>query len=171
VDLSDGIYPWLQTDVVDIAPGDIRRVEVRPRDGARLLAIRPERDAPAMGVADVPPGRQPDVAKVRRLGSVLAKVKLDGVRPESQVDFADPLARTDVVTFDGLHVTVEVARRDGHYWLRLRAGPSREGDDEALARAKQLSARIDGWAYQVADYIGERLSLSLEDVLQPETAS
>lgn len=171
VDLSDGIYPWLETDVVDIAPGDIRRVEIRPREGTRLLAVRPERGAPAMGVADVPPGRQPDVAKIRRLGSVLAKVKLDGVRPEGELDFADPTARAEILTFDGLRFTTEIARHEGHYWLRMRAEPSPEAGAEAAAHAKRLSARIDGWAYQVADYIGERLSLSLEDVLRAETAS
>lgn len=171
VDLSDGIYPWLDTDVMDIAPGTIRRLDIRPREGARLLAIRPEKDAPAMGVADVPPGRKPDVAKVRRLGSVLAKVKLDDVRPADEVDFSDPLARAQVVTFDGLRIAADVTRRDGHYWVRMRVEATPEADADARARAKTLSGRVDGWAYQVADYIGERLSRSLEDVLASATES
>lgn len=170
IDLSDDAYPWLETEVVDIAPGAVRRLEIRSRDGGRLLAIRPERDAPAMAIAGIPPGREPDVTKVRRLGSVLAKVKLHDVRPVAAVDFSAPLARAEVVTFDGLRIAVDVVRRDDAYWLRLDV-EAPAGDGEARRRAGTIAARVDGWAYKVADYIGERLSRSLDDVLRPDAAS
>lgn len=167
LDLSDEVYPWLRNEVVDLEAEAVKRVDLRPRDGRRLLAVRPKRGAKAMGVAGVPDGRQPDVAKVRRLGSVLSAVKFDDVRPEDALDFRDPLARGEVATFDGLRIATTVVRRDGAYWLRLRAEAGADATETARKRAETVNERVDGWAYKVQAYIGERLSQSLDDVLTP----
>ncbi len=167
LDLSDEVYPWLRNEVVDLKAEAVKRVDLRPRDGRRLLAVRPERGAQAMGVADVPEGRQPDVAQVRRLGSVLAAVKFDDVRPENELDFRDPLARAEVATFDGLEVSTAVIRAGDAYWLEVAADAGPDATQAAREKAEAINERVDGWTYKVQAYIGERLSQSLDDMLTP----
>lgn len=167
VDLSDGVYPWLRREVVDIAPAAIERIALRPRGAAPLIAVRPERGAKAWGLAGVPDGRRPDVAEVRKLGTVLDAIKLDDVRPAGALDFAEPDTHAEVVTFDGLRVAVEVLRHGGATWLRLTVDTADGAAPSARRRAMRLDARVDGWAYKVPAYVGERLSRSLDDVLAP----
>jgi hypothetical protein len=166
-DLSDGIYPWLQTLVIDVDPGAIRRIEITHAEGGRLVAVRPQRGAPALAIADVPAGRGLSVEQVRRLGSLLAQVKFDAVEPAGGFRPDRRLAQSVVRTFDGLAVTLDVMRRDGRYWLQLRAAPDAKAPDRAAAeaRAAALNARVAGWSYQVADYVAERLTRRLDDLL------
>ena len=165
LDLSDTIYPWLQTRIVDIAPSQIRRVAIHPRNGKRLLAIRPERGAPAMGIADLPPGARPQVEAVRELAHVLEGVRFDTVEPLEKARLAAPLAKARISTFDGLRVSVNVYRRLNAYWLTFDAAAAQEAPQSTIARAETLKARTAGWAYKVADYLGERFSQSLDSIL------
>lgn len=166
-DLSDDVYPWLRREVVDVAPGAIRRIEVTRVDGKRLVAVRPERDAPALAIADVPEGRQLDVAKVRKLGALLSQIKFDAVDPAEGFRPDQRLARTVVRTFDGLKLTVDVMRRGERFWLGLEADVDARAPDPSAAaeRAEALAARVHGWRYQVADYVAERLLQTQADVL------
>ncbi len=166
-DLSDDVYPWLRREVVDVAPGAIRRIEVTRVDGKRLVAVRPERDAPALAIADVPKGRQLDVAKVRKLGALLSQIKFDAVDPADGFRPDQRLAQTVVRTFDGLKVTVDVMRRGERFWLGLKADVDEQVPKTSTAaeRAEALAARVHGWRYQVADYVAERLLQTQADVL------
>lgn len=151
VDLWDETYEWLDSMVVDIEPGEIERIEITPAFAPKLLAVRPERGAEAMGVAGVPQGRTLDREAVRELGSLLSGIRFDAVRPVAEVDFSVPQARARIATFGGAVFEVETTRQDGAFWLRFASG-----------------ARHDGWAYRVQDYIARRLSRSLNDLLTPE---
>lgn len=164
-DLSDDIYPWLRTDVINVAPGDIRRIEVSRVDGGRLLAVRPERGAPAMAIGSVPEGAQLDVGKVRKLGSLLSDIKFDRVDPAETFQPDRRVAQTVVRTFDGLTLTIDVLRRDERYWLTFEVAASGDANPEAADRAKALSHRIEGWTYQVANYVAERLIRTRDDLL------
>jgi hypothetical protein len=162
VDLADDAYPFLDTAVIDVPAGQIRRIEVARVGGGRLVAVRPAEDAPALAIADVPQGRQLDVAAVRRLGSLLSEIKFDRVAPANTLRTATRVAATRVFTFDGLRLDVRVFARDDRYWLTLSAGADQP---EAEETARQVAARTQGWAYMVADYIAERLTRTQADVL------
>ncbi|MBK1670660.1 hypothetical protein CKO28_21805 [Rhodovibrio sodomensis] len=161
-DLSDDAYPFLDTAVIDLPPGKIRRIEIARVGGGRLVAVRPAEDAPALAIADVPRGRRLDVAAVRRLGSLVSEIKFDRVAPASTLERATRVAATTVVTFDGLRLQLRVFERDRRFWLTLSASADRPA---AAERAGRLDARLDGWAYMVADYIAERLTRTQADVL------
>ena len=181
IDLSDTVYPWLDSLVLDIAPERVRRVEITRPGGGRLLAIRPERGAPAMGLAGLSRGDRPDVAEVRKLPRVLEGVRFDAVRRRESVSLPAPRAVAEVATFDGLRVRLRVYRHAGADWLTLtaRAGDGQAGDGQAQdgATARTDAARLtrrgagwryEGWAYKVAPYLAERLSQSLPDLLVQE---
>ena len=162
VDLADDAYPFLDTAVIDLPAGQIRRIEVARVGGGRLVAVRPAENAPALAIADVPQGRQLDVAAVRRLGALLSEIKFDRVEPAADLTGATRLAATRVFTFEGVRLDVRVFDRDGRFWLTLSAAAERT---EAEARATALNDRVQGWAYMVADYIAERLTRTQADVL------
>ncbi|MBK1699077.1 DUF4340 domain-containing protein [Rhodovibrio salinarum] len=161
-DLSDDAYPFLDTAVIDLPAGQIRRIEIARVGGGRLVAVRPSENAPALAIADVPQGRQLDVAAVRRLGALLSEIKFDRVEPANALTDATRVAATTVFTFDGLRLAVRVFDRDGRFWLTLSASADTPA---AQDRANRLNARVDGWAYMVADYIAERLTRTQADVL------
>jgi hypothetical protein len=162
VDLSDDAYPFLDTAVIDVPAGQVRRIEVARVGGGRLIAVRPAEDAPALAIADVPQGRQLDVAAVRRLGSLLSEIKFDRVAPVDTLRTATRVAATTVFTFDGLRLDVRVFERDDRFWLTLSTEAERAAGEDA---ARQVTARTQGWAYMVADYIAERLTRTQADVL------
>lgn len=168
IDLWDDERPWLKSRIADIPPGELKRIEPRPRDGPALIAVRPARDAEAMGIADVPDGAAPSVEKVRRLGSVLSGIRFDDVVPGGEIDFSDPVSRARITTFDGVALALEVARHDGVHWLRFDVGVAEEAEDmeAAKALAAEVAERLHGWAFRVQRYIAARLSQSLEDVLE-----
>jgi hypothetical protein len=165
IDLSDTVYPWLRSKVLDVAPERVRKVEIRTARGPRLLAIRPEPGVPAMGLAGVPPGARPSIAAVRKLPHVLEGVRFEAVEPAAGFALPPPVALATVETFDGLRVAVRVHQRMTTYWLTARAS-AMDGAGESVAdEVAALAPRLDGWAFQVADYLGARLSQSLDDVL------
>lgn len=151
VDLWDETYPWLDSMVLDVAPGEIERIEIDPAFGPRLLAVRPERGAEAMGVAGVPQGRRLDRQAVRDLGDLLSGVRFDAVRRAEDIDLSAPVAKARITTFGGETYEIETIRHGGAFWLRLPATPPHEA-----------------WAYRVQDYIARRLSRSLNDLLAEE---
>ena len=148
--------------MIDLPAGAIRRIEIARVGGGRLVAVRPSENAPALAIADVPAGRQLDVAAVRRLGSVLSEIRFDRVDPATALAAATRVAGATVRTFDGLRLQVGVFDRDGRFWLTLSASADRPA---AAARAERLNARVAGWAYMVADYIAERLTRTQADML------
>jgi hypothetical protein len=162
VDLADDAYPFLDTALIDLPAGQVRRIEVARVGGGRLVAVRPAENAPALAIAGVPQGRELDVAAVRRLGSLLSAIKFDRVDPADDLTGATRVAATRVVTFDGLRLDVRVFDRDGRFWLTLAAAAERA---DAEADAAHLNARVNGWAYMIADYIAERLTRTQADVL------
>ena len=162
VDLADDAYPFLDTAVIDLKGGQIRRIELARVGGGRLVAVRPSENAPALAIADVPQGRQLDVTAVRRLGSLLSEIKFDRVDPAEALQTATRVAAAAVYTFDGLRLDVRVFERDDRFWLTLSAAAERP---EAEAAAAEINARVAGWAYMVADYIAERLTRTQADVL------
>ncbi|MDZ7713428.1 MAG: DUF4340 domain-containing protein [Rhodovibrio sp.] len=162
VDLADDAYPFLDTAVIDVPAGQVRRIEVARVGGGRLVAVRPAENAPALAIADVPAGRQLDVAAVRRLGALVSEIKFDRVAPDQALRGATRVAATTVFTFDGLRLDVRVFAREGRFWLTLSAAAEQP---EAEDQARQINARTEGWAYMVADYIAERLTRTQADVL------
>lgn len=161
-DLSDDAYPFLDTRVIDLPAGTIRRIEIARVDGSRLVAVRPAEDAPALAIADVPTGKTLAVDAVRRLGSLLSEIKFDRVAPASTLAQATRVGNATVTTFGGLVVKVRVFSRNDRYWLSLSVDARQTAAEE---RAARLNARVDGWAYMVADYIAERLTRRRADVL------
>jgi hypothetical protein len=165
IDLSDTVYPWLRSRLIDLDPERVSRVEITPRDGRRLLAVRPEQGAPAMGIAGLPSGARPNVAAIRELPEVLTGVRFDAVRSRADLALPPPLSEARITTFDGLRVSARVYRRMGEYWLTLSGDAAPEAAPGIQDEARDLAARTDGWAFAVADYLGERLSQSLGDIL------
>lgn len=169
LEVDEELKAWLQRTVVELDPEHVRRVDIRHPDGTEVTVVREEPGAePAL--AAVPEGREADARKVSRLVAALGSVRFDDVAPASEVDFEQPHPAATFATFDGLEVTAEVVRRDDEPWLRLAAraaeaaGEDASGDDPA-ARAEAIAARVDGWAYRVPDYLGERLTRTREDLL------
>jgi hypothetical protein len=177
---------WLDTDVVDIGDGGVLELSIVHADGESVRIQRASVNEENFTLLDIPEGREIRSAwNVNAPANGLASLKLDDVRPDSEMDWSGAL-RFTLTTEGGLQIEVDgvtipgQAGDDGaEHWLRLRAnlfttavdpGTGQVGDeDAAVARAAEINQRVSGWAYRVPSYKYETLSRRMEDLLKTES--
>ena len=104
------IESWLDSEVVEL-PGDgIRLVEVMPGQGAGYTILRDEEggDLRLDGLSDDEQLKAD--ADLGRLANALSSVRMEDVRPRDEIEWPDQHPSARFVTFDGLQVSVRVAR-------------------------------------------------------------
>ncbi len=91
---------------------------------------------------------------------------------ERDTDDAGEKTITELVTFDGLHLTVTGSERDDTTWISIaaREADAQQGDQAAAAtEARTLNERLSGWRYRIPSYKFEQLTRRMDDLLQAET--
>lgn len=171
----DPMY-WVERNVIGVARDRVRSVEVTHTPGGETVFIhRDSRETSSFTLDGLPEGRElrfpssPDT-----IGSALAYVTLDDVKPADQVDFdAAPASATAVFrTFDGLVVTVRSAKIDEKTWARFEAAyvapaAPEDASETVQKEAADLAARLGPWAFHVPDYQARNLAPRREDLLKP----
>jgi hypothetical protein len=168
---------WLDTEIVDLDPARLERIEVTPDSGAGYVVQRAAAGGP-LQLADLGAGEKlkPD-ADLSRLAGAFARMKLEDVKPREQLDWPETGHTAVATSLDGLEVTVHLAKIDGEPWAMLdaravempeadppRAAPETEEVDIAPDQAKappdpeQLEARLQRWAFKLPSQLFERLT-------------
>lgn len=171
----DPMY-WVERTVIGIARDRVRSVEVtHTPGGASVFVQRDSRDTANFTLEGIPEGRElkfPTGADT--VGSALAYVTMDDVRPVGEIDFDSAAESATAIfrTFDGLVVTVRSVTVDGKSWARFdvtyQAPPApEEGADAVQKEAADLAARLAPWAFHVPDYQARNLAPRMEDLLKP----
>ena len=146
---------WLATPLVDIADNEVSRL-VYHADTAPLDIARPARGA-RFAWAGARSGSPIPEALATAPATLTVALPVLSARAK-----ADDLAfgpQTVVETFGGLRLEFAGTTRDGHHWLRFRAGnvPAPGAADDDAGRARRLAARLQllGTAFEV-EIPGER---------------
>jgi hypothetical protein len=176
-DLDAEVVDWLDTEVVDLDPARLERIEITPDSGAGYVVQRAAAGGP-LQLADLGAGEQlkPD-ADLSRLAGAFARRKLEDVKPREQLDWPETGHTAVATSLDGLEVTVHLAKIDGEPWAMLdaravempeadppRAAPETEEVDIAPDQAKappdpeQLEARLQRWAFKLPSQLFDRLT-------------
>ena len=108
-DLSDQTRDWVDREIIDLSSGSVRRVVLDRGPGDLLEIAKADSGDINFTPADIPEGRELSYGSVANsIGSVLANVQANDVRPASElVDLSRAvLARYE--TFDGLALELDV---------------------------------------------------------------
>ncbi len=157
---GDKARDWLKRDVADIKDKQIKRVTVRQPDGERVVVAKEKPEDASFKIQGIPAGREPATDFVAdELGRVLAILLLDDVRKASDVAMpANKTIKAEFEGFDGFKVLIDYAEVDGKSWIKVRgeatapATPPAEGATDWVKAMAELTARGEGWVFEVPAY-------------------
>ncbi len=169
------LLDWLDQTVVNVARETVARVAIEPSKGPAYAAARDDADASFRieGLKDVK--LNPDTDD--RLSGVLAYVDFDDVKPVDKLTWPADAKTARVTTFDGVEISVRLARIDDADWATVSArvvDPPVAGKGDAKAARKQadkINARTKGWAYRLPGYVVERLTRPRDALIEDKPTS
>ena len=168
-------------DVVDLPGEQVARVVMLPQGAPPITLARADATAEFTLDAALPEGRKLDPVKVEFLTSVLSGLTASDVEPASGLPANATRHELRFETFDGMPLDlalVTVGEGDAaKHWLTVGTAATVPAADPAPAAPAQsdtahsgpsLAERIgklEGWAYQVPDYLAERFTSGLDGLL------
>jgi hypothetical protein len=160
---------WLQHDLIDVSAARVREVQEKPAQGAAFSAVREKPADSNFSVSPLPKGRTltgPEAAAP--IAGALSALTLDDVHKTPGSPDAHS-AHAVFLTFDGLQVDL-TGRKDGTH--ALVSISVRSTAKETAAEAQTLTARCNGWEFEIADYKYAAIFTPLEELLvkPPEPA-
>jgi hypothetical protein len=104
------IEEWLDAEVVALQGDSVRRIEVMPAQSGGYTIVR-DAQGGDLRLEGLSRDEQikPD-ADLGRLANGLSSVRMEDVRPRDELDWPDAHPTARFVTFDGLQVTVQLAK-------------------------------------------------------------
>lgn len=167
------LVPWLERTIVTVPANIVANVTLAGSEGSLELS-RENAESEAFVLADAPEGRALNNRKVTAISRSLADVSLEDVKPRADLILPDDAQTATVTTFDGLAVTVRLAKIDSKSWAVFEAAyVGNFADQSDAAKAARLSVteinkRVGEWVYWVPSATFENLTTKLEDVLEPK---
>ena len=165
LDLDSDIVQWLDRRVVDIDDKRVKQAVLIGADGATLTISR-DKPEDKFALKELPAGGKlkSDTALVEP-ATALQALDLTDVKSAKETKFpTDNVGKATYTTFDGLTVSVELAKIGDGDWMRLSA--TSDGSDKAKAEADTLSKRWSAWIYGVAPYKAAAIRTKLADLLE-----
>ncbi len=164
---------WLDTNILDLAPGRVTRVNVSPVDSdayAVVLAGEENADRPQYEIADLADTLQPvtDYA-ITGIGNGLVGLVFTDVEPRAEITLEAPV--TSVYrTQDGLEVTVQAEKLGRSYYAMLDARAADGAAETVVQEAAALSARLSPYAFALSTPRGADLTRTLEALVEDKPA-
>ena len=173
---------WLDTEIVDIADGEVVEYEVSHADGERVLARKVSVEDENFELQGIPEGREVKSEwTVNSAANSLAALTLDDVMPDGELDWSD-VPRFRLLTVSGLQLTLDLlvlagddadSSADDEHWVRVEAGTYTTGvqsgvdaHEDPAQLADAINQRVRGWAYRIPKYKFDAMIKRMEDMLQ-----
>jgi len=161
------LLDWLDKTVVNIARETVARVEIEPREGPAYVAARDSGEGSFRILGREDAKLNPDTDD--RLAGVLAYIDFDDVKPEGEITWPEDKTTTArVTTFDGVAITLRLARIDDADWATVSASAVADAakPDAARKRAEAIAARTKGWAYRLSEGVAARLTRPVAQLIE-----
>jgi hypothetical protein len=186
-----GVDEWLDSSVLDVDRDRVRQVRVRHPDGALVTVSKKKPSQKTFDLQDVPDGAQLESKfLISDLGRSLATLDMEDVMPASQGSVPDDGLEVEMITFDGLRVTLHSVKDGERTLARLQAvfdeslvspeflpgGEQSEGESELLVGADVIRedvTRFNGewekWIYVLPEYRAKYMSVRKEEMIKAST--
>jgi hypothetical protein len=146
-DIATDVVDWLDEEIVDLDPGRIGRIALRPESGAGYVVRRDGAGEP-LELADLEADeRVREDADLERLAGAFAQMRLEGVKPRAELAWPEEHHSATATSFDGVELTIQLARIDGEPWALLSAraveplaAPAASAAPEAAATAEAAAS-------------------------------
>jgi len=157
---------WIDKNVIDLDRSRIQSTIVGQPDGKSYEVRRDKPSDVDFTLAAMPPGRElANPSAPDNVAAALTGLTFDDVVPDKEIDFANA-TRLVTKTFDGLIVTTEIVHIGPAYWAEFDAATANANPDVSK-EARTINAKVNGWAYKLADFKGAQLMTPLESLLKP----
>jgi len=171
---------WLDRRIADVSRERVRSVTVKA-DKQQLTVQRDKTGDKDFAIKDMPADRKVKSSyEVNAVGGALETLDLEDVRPAADIAFSASSPVTEVVTFDGLHITASFAEKDGATWARFAAkadpaaqpveGEKLKSAEDVKKEADAINEKAGGWAYKLPNYKVEAMRRKLEDLLEQKAS-
>ncbi|MBV8798395.1 MAG: DUF4340 domain-containing protein [Alphaproteobacteria bacterium] len=160
------IQEWYDKDLVNIDRGRIAGADVMPQGSATYSVKRDKPKDTEFKLVNLPPGRQLSYPGVTdAVATAATGLTFDDSKAAKDIDFSKA-TRVVIHTFDGLNVTIQVAKQGDDYWAAVSADAA-PGKAAAAKEAQDINAKTSGRAYKLPAYKGQQLMTTLENLLKP----
>jgi Domain of unknown function (DUF4340) len=161
---------WLDRSLLDIAPDQVNEMDLTPQSGPDYTIKRAAPGAtPEYVVSPIPKGRElGDASLPSAQAAALAGLQLDDVRKPGSVA---AVAHASFHTSDGLVLAIAGIQDADQRYITVVVSTEPAAPPTALARARELNARLSGWEFQIPGYRYETLFRPLEQLLQPKSSA
>ncbi|MEO0729598.1 MAG: DUF4340 domain-containing protein [Pseudomonadota bacterium] len=164
---------WFETSLANIKPAELAVVFATAEGENRFSFTR---SATGLTLADLPPGRAVDPAKVQQLERLIAPLRFADVRAAEKDAAAPKVPVLTARTADGL--TLQIALVDpvkpdqptDVRWVRVSAEAAKD-NEAAQKRAQAINARTGGFAFKLTADDTRLLSYNVADFLTQDEAA
>jgi hypothetical protein len=162
---------WLERELLDIGPEQVKSLEIVRPDGEILRIDRDELDI--FRIANLPEGRQPSGPTAAEASArALAGLRLDDVRPLLGWEPGTSPTVARFVLTDGMIIEARswqsLSPAEGMAsWVALSARAPESSYGEAAARAQEFNERLGQWRFRLPAWKHEQLTRQLDDLLAP----
>lgn len=182
--LDKGPVSWLDRLLADVPRERVRTVTVSQPDGT---VITVSRDKPAdkdFTLAGIPKGKKAKSEyDVNAVAGPLEHLELDDVKPAADIHIPPQPGTSQITTFDGLVVRIELVPSGDQTWVRFNAKyeppATPPSDDDAKAaklkpaddvkkEADALNAKSQAWVYKIPDWKLDNLRKKMPDLVEDE---
>jgi hypothetical protein len=143
IQIDREVARWLDGEVVDLDPEAIRRIEIQRAGEPSYAALRDDPGAELRLDGLTGDEKLKEDADLSRLAGALSGVRLEDVKPRDQLTWPAEQHTARVETFDGVELSVRLARIDDGYWATFDAramAPSSPAPSAAAGGAAQPTA-------------------------------
>ena len=183
-----GVIEWLDSSVLKIDRERVRQVKVRHPDGAVVIVSKKKPSEITFDLLDIPDGAELESKYlISDLGRSLASLDMEDVIPASQGSVPDDGLEVEMITFDGLRVTLRSVKDGERTLARLQAafdeslvfpeflpgGEQSEGESEFLVGADilredvtRLNDEWQKWIYVLPEYRAKYMSVRKEEMIK-----
>jgi hypothetical protein len=121
VAIDGEVAGWLDEEIVDLDAERVARIEIRPESGPGYIAQRDAAGEP-LQLADLAEGETAkEGADLDRLAAAFADLRFEDVKPRRELAWPEAHHTAAATTFDGVELTVQLAKIDGEPWALFDA--------------------------------------------------
>jgi len=169
IDLPGTKAEWFEP-IVHIPGNEVRRVAILSGETMLLDAVKQQDEAGTYRLAYLAdrfskPGVVPNQSGIKRIGLGIVSTEFEAARPAAEVDFSGETRSIRFETQDGLVLEVRIAEADGASWVGYEA--SAKGGSAGAAKAAEIRARTENWAFRLPEHRLAPLLVNVEDLIQP----
>ena len=179
IDVEVELKTWLRNSILNIREEDVLSAEIR-HPGGEVVRISKENSKDRnFTLHDIPEGKKlrydsdPD-----NIANVVEDLEMLDARRADKIDFvADKTTVGTYTSRGGLVAEIFAVKVGEDNWVKVKLSvkpntpsPKEKDQKSAATIAKQVTKRIDGWAFKIPTFKAERLRRGVKEMLVNETA-